>query len=128
MPHDELIARLLATRSIQHTVSARDDDDPVPRVPINPDGPEAAEALTTMQAREATLIRERDALAAENDRLSKAVCSGILGELLTDDENEALVGFVKNLRREALGTSGLATAPALQESAACTSPPPSQTS
>jgi hypothetical protein len=51
MPHDELIERLLATRSIQHTVSARDDDDPVPRVPINPDGPEAAEALTTMQAR-----------------------------------------------------------------------------
>jgi hypothetical protein len=73
MPHDELIERLLATRSIQHTVSARDDDDPVPRVPINPDGPEAAEALTTMQAREATLIRYFSELRKTLTKLSVPV-------------------------------------------------------
>jgi hypothetical protein len=37
-------------------------------------------------------------LEAENARLSTAVCSGILGDLLTADEGEALVAFVKDLR------------------------------
>jgi hypothetical protein len=41
---------------------------------------------------------EIDRLVAENERLSKAVCSGILGDLLAPDENEALVAFVKELR------------------------------
>jgi hypothetical protein len=92
MPHDELIERLLATRSIQHTVSARDDDDPVPRVPINPDGPEAAEALTTMQAREATLIRERD-------MLREALRPFTVNQVVTNAHFRAA--------KEALGTSGL---------------------
>lgn len=40
-------------------------------------------------------------LRAENDRLSKAVCSGVLGELLSDDEATALADFVKGLRSQA---------------------------
>jgi hypothetical protein len=98
MPHDELSERLLATRSIQHTVSARDDDDPVPRVPINPDGPEAAEALTTMQAREATLIREiqraKLLIGAKNDNLHEA-------------HRQSNINEAWHVLDEALGTSGL---------------------
>jgi hypothetical protein len=41
------------------------------------------------------------ALEDENARLSKAVCSGILGDLLTPDENVALLDFVKSLRARA---------------------------
>jgi hypothetical protein len=107
MPHDELIERLLATRSIQHTVSARDDDDPVPRVPINPDGPEAAEALTTMQAREATLIR--DARSAGFDAAVLRIEQWAPG-FYSDDTRRKLEAIVCDLRRvkdEALGTSGL---------------------
>jgi hypothetical protein len=101
---DELIAKLRRKRAVLHdTITLYRTLELV-----NPDGPEAADALTTLQVREATLIRERDALAAENDRLSKAVCSGVLGELLSDDETEALAGFVKMLRSEALATSDLA--------------------
>jgi hypothetical protein len=37
-------------------------------------------------------------LKAENDRLSNAVCSNVLGGLLDHDETEALVAFVKELR------------------------------
>lgn len=43
-------------------------------------------------------MHDLECLGAENARLSKAVCSDILGALLTPDENEALVGFVKSLR------------------------------
>jgi hypothetical protein len=46
----------------------------------------------------AELIAENARLNAENERLSTAVCSGILGDLLTPDESEALVQFVKMLR------------------------------
>jgi hypothetical protein len=38
---------------------------------------------------------------AEIERLCKVVCSEVLGGLLSDDESEALVGFVKELRRAA---------------------------
>jgi hypothetical protein len=40
-------------------------------------------------------------LREENARLSKAVCSGVLNDLLTEDETEALVEFVKELRARA---------------------------
>lgn len=42
-----------------------------------------------------------DDLEAENNRLSKAVCSGVLGDLLTPDEADALTDFVKMLRAQA---------------------------
>jgi hypothetical protein len=38
------------------------------------------------------------ALEAENDRLSKAVGSGILGQLLNDEETDEFVKFIKFLR------------------------------
>ena len=48
---------------------------------------------------EADLLRERIAeLEAENDRLSKAVGSGMLGELLSDEESDEFVKFIKFLR------------------------------
>lgn len=37
-------------------------------------------------------------LEAENDRLSKAVGSGMLGELLNDEETDEFVKFIKFLR------------------------------
>lgn len=50
-------------------------------------------------------LAERDrqiaALQTENDRLTKAVGSGILNELLTPDESDAFVNFIKFLRQQA---------------------------
>jgi hypothetical protein len=94
----------------------------------NPDLCEISERLTTMQAREATLIR--DARSAGFDAAVLTIEQWAPG-FYSDDTRRKLEAIVCDLRRvkdEALGTSGLATAPALQESAACTSPPPSQTS
>ncbi len=54
-----------------------------------------------MMAENRELRARIDELETENQRLIKAVCSGILGELLTPDETEALVSFVKMLRSEA---------------------------
>lgn len=51
----------------------------------------AAEELNALKARVAEL-------EAENDRLSKAVGSGILGELLNDEETDEFVKFIKFLR------------------------------
>lgn len=39
-----------------------------------------------------------DTLRAENARLSKHVIGGVLGDLLDDDEQAALVDFVRHLR------------------------------
>lgn len=44
------------------------------------------------------------ALLAENERLSKAVIGGVLGDLLDLDETVALVAFVKFLRAHAQGS------------------------
>jgi hypothetical protein len=49
------------------------------------------EELNALKARVAEL-------EAENDRLSKAVGSGILGELLNDEETDEFVKFIKFLR------------------------------
>jgi len=57
----------------------------------NPDGPEAADEIAALRARVAEL-------EAENDRLTKAVGSGILGELLNDEETDEFVNFIKFLR------------------------------
>jgi diadenosine tetraphosphatase ApaH/serine/threonine PP2A family protein phosphatase len=46
----------------------------------------------------AELVEEVARLRAENDRLSRAVCSGILGDLLAPDENEALLAFIRDVR------------------------------
>lgn len=55
-------------------------------------------SLTRAQAAQlAESIRE---MVSENERVSGAVCSGILRDLLTPDESEALVAFVKALRAE----------------------------
>jgi chromosome segregation ATPase len=44
-------------------------------------------------------LRERiDELEAENERLTKAVGSGILGQLLNDEETDEFVKFIKFLR------------------------------
>jgi hypothetical protein len=60
---------------------------------------EAAQAVATIAERRMEEMRvEIERLKRENDRLSKAVTSGILGDLLTTDENDALVEFVKTLR------------------------------
>jgi hypothetical protein len=61
----------------------------------------AALSATRIQTVDEELVR----LRAENERLSKAVCSGILGDLLTPDENEALVGFIKELRALKAGSA-----------------------
>lgn len=51
------------------------------------------------QADEIAALRARVAeLEAENDRLTKAVGSGILGELLNDEETDEFVNFIKFLR------------------------------
>jgi hypothetical protein len=64
-------------------------------LPVNPDGPEAVEALTTMQAREATLI---DLLRGIKWRSA-------------DRDNMEFAGTITYWQmdkiREALGTSGL---------------------
>ncbi|MBD3732814.1 MAG: hypothetical protein IE934_08870 [Sphingopyxis sp.] len=51
------------------------------------------------QADEIAALRARVAeLEAENDRLTKAVGSGILGQLLNDEEQDEFVKFIKFLR------------------------------
>lgn len=40
------------------------------------------------------------AVLAENERLSRAVIGGILGDLLKDDEQAALVDFIRSLRAD----------------------------
>lgn len=52
---------------------------------------EAADEIAALRARVAEL-------EAENDRLTKAVGSGILGELLNDEETDEFVNFIKFLR------------------------------
>ena len=53
------------------------------------------------QHREIAALRERvAALEAENDRLTKAVGSGILGQLLNDEETDEFVKFIKFLREQ----------------------------
>lgn len=42
--------------------------------------------------------KDLDGVRAENDRLTKAVGSGILGELLNDEETDEFVKFIKFLR------------------------------
>jgi hypothetical protein len=99
MPHDELIERLLATRSIQHTVSARDDDDPVPRVPINPDNARS---------------RSPHHNASEGgypNKGAETICALIKFDEDDDEERHMRSSgcSIKDYRRaaEALGTSGL---------------------
>lgn len=59
----------------------------------------APDPLLTEAADEIAALRERVAeLEAENDRLTKAVGSGILGELLNDEETDEFVNFIKFLR------------------------------
>lgn len=56
-----------------------------------------AEAMNA--ADEIAALRARVAeLEGENDRLTKAVGSGILGELLNDEETDEFVNFIKFLR------------------------------
>lgn len=56
---------------------------------------EAADEIASLRARV-------EAMEAENERLTKAVGSGILGELLNDEETDEFVNFIKFLRSQAL--------------------------
>lgn len=48
---DELVERLRAVKQcVGYTVSARDDDDPMPNLPVNIDGPEAADRILALEA------------------------------------------------------------------------------
>lgn len=59
----------------------------------------APDPLLTEAADEIAALRARVAeLEAENDRLTKAVGSGILGQLLNDEEQDEFVKFIKFLR------------------------------
>jgi hypothetical protein len=60
--------------------------------------PRAFEALNELLPALPALIARIEEVEAENARLSKAVCSGVLGELLSDDESVALAAFIKDLR------------------------------
>ena len=62
----------------------------------------ALDPARTLRA-DAVLALENDRLRKENARLSRAVCSGVLNDLLTPDENTALLAFVKTLRNAAAG-------------------------
>lgn len=71
-------------------------------------GREYQEAVSTLDSErqanailtdEITALRARVAeLEEENDRLTKTVGSGILGELLNDEETDEFVNFIKFLR------------------------------
>ena len=71
-------------------------------------GREYQEAVSTLDSErqanailtdENTALRARVAeLEEENDRLTKTVGSGILGELLNDEETDEFVNFIKFLR------------------------------
>lgn len=50
------------------------------------------------------LRRENAALKAENERLTKAVGSGILKDLLTPDESDEFVKFIQFLREQRAST------------------------
>lgn len=39
-------------------------------------------------------------MTEENERLSKAVCGGVMRDLLSDDEVETLADFIKMLREQ----------------------------
>jgi hypothetical protein len=56
--------------------------------------PRAFEALNELLPALPALIARIEEVEAENARLSKTVCSGVLG----DDESEALAAFIKDLR------------------------------
>lgn len=59
------------------------------------------ESLPSALISENRALRARiNDLEAENARLSQAVCSGILGELLAPDEEAAFVDFIKMLRAQ----------------------------
>lgn len=57
--------------------------------------------LKFMADRITALKTENARLCEENKRLSKGVVSGILPDLLTDDEASLLVDFVQHLRKRA---------------------------
>ena len=66
-------------------------------------GPPLKDILSKRQADEIASLRARvEAAEAENERLTKAVGSGILGELLNDEETDEFVNFIKFLRSQAL--------------------------
>jgi hypothetical protein len=90
---DALVERLRATRQVSFTVSARDDDDPVPALPINPDGPAAADAIATLQ--------ERVRVLEETVRLVDAECDRAGGYI----KAEGLANNIQVLTKTALNTS-----------------------
>jgi hypothetical protein len=104
MPHDELIERLHALADRQR----RERGDIMYLGEHDPEISEAAEALTTMQAREATLIRERDEfrahIAEQITHVETRIKDGI--ELGATVWRIALEDVARE-NREALGTSGL---------------------
>lgn len=59
---------------------------------------EARAAIAAMPAPD--LLAENARLREENERLSKQVVSGVLGELLNTEEHDALVDFIKFLRTD----------------------------
>lgn len=62
--------------------------------------PDLLNTIDQQAARIEALEREIEGLRSENERLSQAVCSGILGGLLEEAETAALVDFIKMLREQ----------------------------
>jgi hypothetical protein len=82
-----LIDRLRERCSLPSTVSARDDDDPPVAVYLNPDGPEAAQALEKM--REALTTAEQTFWRYGDLHRAK------LGPHLTDEERRQIIEKVE---------------------------------
>lgn len=80
----DLIERLRAIDA----ASRRNDGS---QIPLGECLTDAADEIAALRARVAEL-------EAENDRLTKAVGSGILGQLLNDEEQDEFVKFIKFLR------------------------------
>lgn len=66
----------------------------------------ALDAFDRIVAERDTLRKEVERLTIENERLTKAVGSGILGELLNDEETDEFVKFIKFLRGQGAAHQG----------------------
>lgn len=66
----------------------------------------ALDAFDRIVAERDALRKEVERLTIENERLTKAVGSGILGELLNDEETDEFVKFIKFLRGQSAAHQG----------------------